>query len=83
MRDRYECHIKESANKDLKAEKIESLIVPGGCAKYFHAPDVLWNKNFKAKIADEYDEWPSTVGIDRVTDLRNLKLCTMDFKCMR
>ena len=73
---------KRIANKDLRAKKIESLGVPGGCAKYAHAPDVSWNKNFKAKVVDEYEECPSTVGIDQVTDLRNLTFFTVDFKGM-
>lgn len=80
--DRYECYIKESQIKISELKKIESLGVPGGCAKYAHAPDVSLNKNFKAKVVDEYEEWPSTVGIDQVTDLRNLTFFTMDFKGM-
>ena len=56
VRDSYECHIKESANKDLKAKKVESLSVPGGCTKYAHAPDVSWNKDFKAKVVDKYQK---------------------------
>ena len=71
--DSYECHMEQTVSKDLKAKKIESLIIPGGCTKYLQAPDVSWNKPFKAKVAEEYDEWLSTVGINRVTDEGNLK----------
>ena len=71
--DSYECHMEQTVSKDLKAKKIESLIIPGGCTKYLQAPDVSWNKPFKAKVAEEYDEWLSTVGINRVTDAGNLK----------
>ena len=55
------------------AKKIEPLIIPGGCTKYLQAPDVSWNKPFKAKVVEKYDEWLTTVGINRVTDAGNLK----------
>ena len=71
--DSYECHMEQTVSKYLKAKKIESLLIPGGCTKYLQAPDVSWNKPFKAKVAEEYDEWLSTVGINRVTDAGNLK----------
>ena len=71
--DSYECHMEQTVSKDLKAKKIESVIIPGGCTKYLQAPDVSWNKPFKAKVAEEYEEWLSTVGINRVTDEGNLK----------
>ena len=74
--DSYECHMEQTVSKsqkNLKAKKIESLIIPGGCTKYLQAPDVSWNKPFKAKVAEEYDEWLSTVGINRVTEAGNLK----------
>ena len=71
--DSYECHMEQTFSKDLKTKKIESLIIPGGCTKYLQAPDVSWSKAFKAKAAEEYDEWLSTVGINRVTDAGNLK----------
>ena len=69
--DSYECHMEQTVSKDLKAKKIELLVIPVGCTKYLQAPDVSWNKPFKAKVAEEYDE--STVGISRVTDAGNLK----------
>ena len=49
--DSYECHMEKSVCKDLKVKKIESLIVLGGCIKYIQAPDVSWNKPFKAIIS--------------------------------
>ena len=33
------------------------VIVPGGCAEYIQAPDVAWNKPFKAKVTEKYDAW--------------------------
>ena len=37
--------------------KTELLIVPGGCTRYIHAPDLVWNKSFKAKIQEFFDDW--------------------------
>ena len=54
--DSYECHMEQTVSKDLKGKKIESLIIPGGCTKYLQAPNVSWNKPFKAKVAEEYDQ---------------------------
>ena len=54
--DSYECHIEDSANESLKAKKVDLVIVPGGCTKYIQAPDVTWNKPFKASCTEKYDE---------------------------
>ena len=56
----------------LKAKKIDTVI-PGGCTKYIQAPDVSWNKPFKAICTEKYDEWLETVGIHQGTDAGNLK----------
>ena len=32
--------------------KDRSLIIPGGCTKYIQAPDVVWNKPFKANVTE-------------------------------
>ena len=29
---------------------VDSIIIPGGCTKYIQAPDVCWNKSFKARM---------------------------------
>ena len=49
------------------------MIVPGGCTKYIQAPDVSWNKPFKASRTEKYDEWLATVGIHEETAAGNLK----------
>ena len=71
--DSYECYMEQSVCNNLITKNIEPLIIPGGCTKYVQAPDVSWNKPFKAKVAEEYDEWLSTVGINWVTEAGNLK----------
>ena len=40
----------------LKEINAESVIVTGGCTKYIQAPDLVWNKPFKQRVTDLYDE---------------------------
>ena len=40
----------------LNTKKIDVVIVPGGCTKYIQAPDVSWNKTFKAHFTERYDD---------------------------
>ena len=47
--------------------------MPGGCTKYIQAPDVSWNKPFKAICIDNYDKQFEAVGIHQETDAENLK----------
>lgn len=53
--DSYECHIEDTV-------KIDVAIVPGGCTKYIQAPDVSWNKTFKAECTERYDDWLAEEG---------------------
>ena len=69
----FECHIEQSVCKELKSKKVGDVIIPGGCTKYTQAPDVSWNKPFKAKVAANYDEWLATVGLNMTTEEGNLK----------
>ena len=71
--DTFDFYMEDSVNKSLKQKKIEFLFIPGGCTKYVQAPDVSWNKPFKAKVSEEYDEWLSTDGIKNLTGAGNLK----------
>ena len=71
--DILDCHMDDSVSKSLKQRKIESLLIPGGCTKYVQAPDVSWNKAFKAKVSEKYDEWLFTDEIKNLTDAGNLK----------
>ena len=48
----------DSVRKDLKEMNVDSVIIPGGCTKYIQAP-VCWNKPFKAKMTELYDQWLS------------------------
>ena len=44
----------DSVRKDF--EKMNVDIVPGGCTKYIQASDVCWNKPFKARMAELYNQ---------------------------
>ena len=57
--DLFKCHITDSIKQELTQAKINPVIVPGGCTKYSQAPDVAWNKPFKAKV-EKYDAWKLT-----------------------
>lgn len=71
--DSYECHIEDTVKKSLTAKKIDVVIVPGGCTKYIQAPDVSWNKTFKAECTERYDDWLAEEGINNETVEGNLK----------
>ena len=55
--DSFKCHVMETVKQELQTSKIDPLIIPGGCTKYIQAPDVVWNKPFKANVTEKYDEW--------------------------
>jgi len=57
--DSYKCHISESTKNELKGFNSTPVVIPGGCTKYIQAPDVSWNKPFKAKVTELYDSWLS------------------------
>ena len=59
--------------ESLKSQKIDRVIVPGGCTKYIHALNVSWNKPFKSSCTQKYDEWLGTVGINEETASGNLR----------
>ena len=65
--------MEDSITESLKSKKIDRIIVPGGCTKYIHAPDVSWNKPFKSSCTQKYDEWLGTVGINEETASGNLR----------
>ena len=57
----------------LNAKKIDTVLMPGGCTKYIQAPDVSWNKLFKAISTEKYDKQHEAVGIHQEADAGNLK----------
>ena len=70
--DSFECHLMDSVKKQLNDSKVDWIIIPRGCTKYLQAPDVSWNKPFKVKFTELYDEWLSN-GIHEFTAAGNPK----------
>ena len=53
----FKCHVTDNIKQELAQSKIDPVIVPGGCTKYIHTPDVAWNKFVKAEVTEKYDSW--------------------------
>ena len=70
--DSYEDHPTDNVKKALTKSKIETVILVGGCSKYIHAPDVVWNRPFKGRIKEFYDDWLAN-GKHKYTDAGNIK----------
>ena len=59
--------------KSLSTKKVDTAYIPGGATKYIQAPDVCWNKPFKAHCTEQYDRWLEEEGIYSETEAGNLK----------
>ena len=56
----------------MKEINTESVSVPGWCLKHIKAPDVVWNKPFKSRIAEFCNESLAN-GVHQYTEESNLK----------
>ena len=70
--DSFKAYITNEVKRKLTTNKTESLIVPGGFTKYIQAPDLVWNKPFKVKIQEFYDDWLAN-GVHECTTAGNMK----------
>ena len=70
--DSYEAHLTDDVKKLLTKSKIESVIIPGGCTEYIQVLDVVWNKPFKGKIHEFYDDSLAN-GKHKYMDAGNMK----------
>ena len=55
--DSCETHLTDNVKKALTISKIEAVIIQGGCTKDIQAPDIVWNKPFKVRIEEFYNDW--------------------------
>ena len=55
--DAYKCHIAEEVKQAAKKLSVDLVTVPGGTTSKIQAPDVSWNKPFKASIVESFDDW--------------------------
>lgn len=51
----------------------KSVIVTEGCTNYIQALDVVWEKPFKSRIAEFYDEW-LVKGVHQYIETGNLNV---------
>ena len=68
--DSYECHMTDSVKKDLKEMNVD--ITVGECTQYIQASDMCWNKPFKARMTELYDQWLRE-GVHQFTEGGNTK----------
>ena len=59
--------------KDWREINLDSVIIPDGCTNYIQALDVCWNKPFKARMIELYDQQLSG-GVHQFTEGENMKL---------
>lgn len=72
--DAYRCHLSEATRGELrKGCNITTAVIPGGCTKFIQAPDVCWNKPFKARLHELYDSWMAGDDDKEFTTGGNLK----------
>lgn len=55
--DAFRCHISERTKTQLRAMRIDSVVIPAGCTGKIQAPDVSWNRSFKCNFSKSYEEW--------------------------
>ena len=55
--DSFKCHVGKDTKDSLKKLKVDQAVIPGGCTGFIQAPDVCWNKRFKASCAKSYHDW--------------------------
>lgn len=78
--DSFRAHISDATKAECKKLKLDTAVIPGGCTKYIQAPDVSWNKPFKAKICEQYDAWMSS-GAQEYTRFGNMRAPSLELVC--
>ena len=55
--DGFRCHLTPEIRAILSSSHVDTMIVPGGCTKFFQAAVVSWNKPIKEHLGEMYDKW--------------------------
>ena len=55
--DEFRAHTSAATRTKLQRMRIRAAVIPGGCTQYIQAPDVCWNKPFKDRLRQFYDDW--------------------------
>ena len=62
----------DNVRKHLKEMNVDSVITPGGSTKYIQASYVCWNKLFKVRMIELYDQGLSE-GVHQFIEGGNIK----------
>ena len=60
--DAFSAHKTSKVKSALRKMQMDVAMIPGGCTSVLQAPDISWNKPFKAAFASLYEEWVETTG---------------------
>ena len=55
--DSNKCRIQDSTKQLALRLNTDMAVIPGGCTSLIQAPDVSWNKPFKDRYRELYEEW--------------------------
>ena len=58
MWDAFRGHLTQSVKSSVKTTyNTDMAVIPGGCISKLQPADVSWNRPFKARLSELYDEW--------------------------
>jgi hypothetical protein len=64
--DAFRAHITSKVKEVVKKTcNTDMCVIPGGCTSRLQPADVSWNKPFKVKLAELYDEWLFEGPVDK------------------
>ena len=55
--DAFRCHRTAAVKQKLSKLRTDMAMIPAGCTGIIQAPDVSWNKPFKAHYRELYEAW--------------------------
>ena len=64
---------RKASNLHFMQKKWIRVLFPEGSTKYIQAPDISWNKPFKALATEIYDKWLAEEEIKQETPDRKFK----------
>ena len=79
--DSNRCHFSDETKKQLKKkQKLDVAMIPGGVTSLIQAPDISWNKPFKASLRNQYDDCLAGEK-HSFTQGGNMRACTKSELC--
>ncbi|XP_046880826.1 uncharacterized protein LOC124470774 [Hypomesus transpacificus] len=75
--DSCSCHTSTATTEELhNGYNLTTAVIPDGCTKWIHAPDIVWNQPFIAGLQDCYDGWMTGDSDRQYTSEGHLKAPT-------